>query len=116
MTVDFNANHKVVLDEMLLGLPLVREGKMFGFPAYYAGKKLAICLYEAGVGMKLPEATVKRLLTEDGKAIPFQPYSKPKMREWVQINCADSNDYQAYQPVFEEAIDYVLALQGIVRT
>ena len=109
----FNANHKAVLDEMLLGLPLVREGKMFGFPAYYAGKKLAICLYEEGVGMKLPEATVKRLLAEDENAIPFQPYGKPKMREWVQINCADSEEYRGYQAIFEEAIDYVLELQGI---
>ena len=27
---------------------------MFGFPAYYVGKKLCICLYEQGVGVKLP--------------------------------------------------------------
>ena len=111
----FNPDHKVVLDQLLLSLPMVREGKMFGFPAYYAGKKLAICLYEDGVGMKLPEATVKRLLTEDANAIPFQPYGKPKMREWVQINCADSNAYQAYLPIFQESIDYVLQLQGIEK-
>jgi len=111
----FNPDHKVVLDQLLLSLPMVREGKMFGFPAYYAGKKLAICLYEDGVGMKLPEATVKRLLTEDANAIPFQPYGKPKMREWVQINYADSNAYQAYLPIFQESIDYVLQLQGIEK-
>ncbi|MEE4195291.1 MAG: hypothetical protein V2J07_08850 [Anaerolineae bacterium] len=111
----FNPDHKVVLDQLLLGLPLVREGKMFGFPAYYAGKKLAICLYEEGVGMKLPAATVKRLLDEDKNAIPFQPYGKPKMREWVQINCADSNEYQAYLSIFQESIDYVLELQGIEK-
>lgn len=112
---NFNINHKAVLDEMLLEHPLVRSGKMFGFPAYYAGKKLAICLYEQGVGMKLPEATVKRLLAEDGNATPFQPYGKSKMREWVQINCADSGNYREYQAIFEEAIDYVLELQGIEK-
>jgi len=32
-------------------------GKMFGFPAYYTGKNLCVCLYEDGVSVKLPEAT-----------------------------------------------------------
>ena len=112
---NFNPDHKVVLDQLLLGLPMVREGKMFGLPAYYAGKKLAICLYEQGVGMKLPETTVKRLLSEDENAIPFQPYGKPKMREWVQINCTDSNEYRQYLPIFQESIDYLLALQGFEK-
>lgn len=110
---NFNPDHKVVLDQMLLGLPMVREGKMFGFPAYYAGKKLAICLYEEGVGMKLPEATVKGLLVEDQNVILFVPYGRNKMNQWVQINCEDSRDYRKYQAVFQESINYVLELQGI---
>ncbi len=32
-----------VLDKMLLDDRRVRPGKMFGFPAYYAGVKLAVC-------------------------------------------------------------------------
>lgn len=36
---NFNPNHKTMLDSMLLSHPLVQAGKMFGFPAYYAGKK-----------------------------------------------------------------------------
>jgi hypothetical protein len=93
----------------LLDHPQIRPGKMFGYPAYYVGKKLCICLYEAGVGIKLPTATVKRLLESDPNAIPFQPLSKPKMREWVQINCGASIDYAAYQAVFEESIQHVAA-------
>ena len=50
----FSADHKAALDELLLGYPGLRPGKMFGFPAYYAGAKLCITLYEAGVGLKLP--------------------------------------------------------------
>jgi hypothetical protein len=30
---DFNPNHKIVLDRLLLVHPLVQAGKMFGFPA-----------------------------------------------------------------------------------
>ena len=37
---NFNPEHKAVLDDLLLDNPLVRPGVMFGFPAYYVGKKL----------------------------------------------------------------------------
>jgi hypothetical protein len=107
----FNPKHKAVLDDLLLRHPLVRPGKMFGFPAYYAGGKLCICLYEQGVGVKLPEQSAARLLQTDPNAIPFQPMSKAKMREWVQINLNRSEDYRQYASVFEQAIQHVLALQ-----
>jgi len=109
---NFNSNHKTVLDNMLLSHPLVRAGKMFGFPAYYAGKKLCICLYERGVGVKLPEASAAKLLEGDPNVIPFMPIGKPKMREWVQINLERSQEYGQYLPVFEESIGFVLAQQA----
>jgi hypothetical protein len=108
---NYNSEHKAVLDSLLLDHPLVRAGKMFGFPAYYVGKKLCICLYEQGVGIKLPEKSAAKLLAEDPNAIPFQPMGKPKMREWVQINLGRSEDYRQYLPVFEESIQYVLVQQ-----
>lgn len=108
---NFNPNHKIVLDQLLLPHPLVRAGKMFGFPAYYAGRKLCICLYEEGVGIKLPASTVARLLKSDPNAIPFQPMGKPKMREWVQINLTDSEAYAQYEPVFIESVQFVHAQQ-----
>jgi len=108
---NFNSEHKAVLDGLLLGHPYVRPGKMFGFPAYYVGKKLCICLYEQGVGVKLPEQTVLKLLETDPNAIPFQPLGKPKMREWIQINLDRSEDYRQYMPVFDESIRHVLRQQ-----
>ncbi len=65
----FNPHLQPVLDDLLLAHPLVRAGKMFGYPAYYAGKKLCACLYEQGVGLKLPAAAVERLI-----------------RRWLQVN------------------------------
>jgi hypothetical protein len=109
---NFNPEHKAVLDELLLDYPQVRPGKMFGFPAYYAGKKLCICLYEQGVGIKLPEQSATKLLASDQNTVPFRPLGKPKMREWVQINLDRSGDYRQYIPVFEESIHYVLAQQA----
>jgi hypothetical protein len=107
----FNPEHKAVLDDLLLGYAHVRAGKMFGFPAYYAAKKMCICLYEEGVGIKLPAQSVARMLEQDPLVIPFQPMGKHVMREWVQINLDRSEDYRRYQSVFEESIGYVLAQQ-----
>lgn len=47
---EFNPEHKAVLDGLILGHSNIRAGKMFGSPAYSAGKKLCICLYEQAAG------------------------------------------------------------------
>jgi hypothetical protein len=107
----FNPDHKSVLDDLLLGHPRVRSGKMFGYPAYFAGEKLCICLYEQGVGLKLPEASATKLLESDENVIPFEPMGRRKMREWVQINLQSSEGYRQYRHVFDDSIAYVLALQ-----
>jgi hypothetical protein len=107
----FNPEHKTVLDDLLLGCPHVRPGKMFGFPAYYAGKKLSICLYEQGVGVKLPAQSAAKLLEADPNVVPFRPMGRPKMREWVQINLSRSEGYREYKPVFDESIRHVMAQQ-----
>ncbi len=101
---NYNSEHKIVLDKLLLDYPYVRPGKMFGYPAYYVVKKLAICLYEQGVGVKLPEQTVTKLLESDSNIIPFQSLGKLKMREWIQINLDDSKNYIQYMDIFEESI------------
>ena len=105
--VNFNRDHQAVLDEILLENPLVGSGKMFGYLAYYVGKKLSICLYEEGVGLKLPAETATKLLEEDENTIPFQPLGRPKMKEWIQINLDDSKDYWQYTEVFEESIQFI---------
>jgi signal-transduction protein with cAMP-binding, CBS, and nucleotidyltransferase domain len=71
--VSFNFDHKAVLDEMLLTLPEVRAGKMFGYPAYFAGEKCCSCVYENGVSLKIPEERVKQLLVSDPNFAPFIP-------------------------------------------
>jgi hypothetical protein len=109
--ISFSEKHKLVLDEMLLTNPLIRPGKMFGYPAYYVGKKLCISLYEQGVGIKLPEESVKKLLVSDPNVVSFEPMGRPKMREWIQINLDRSEDYRRYQIVFDESIQHVLSLQ-----
>ena len=105
--VEYNPEHKAVLDDTLLDHPDVRPGKMFGYPAYYVGKKLSICLFEQGVGVKLPQSLAAQLLADDRNVVPFQPLGRPKMREWIQINLDRSEDYRNYMSVFESSIRYL---------
>lgn len=109
---NYNIDHKKLLDLILLNNTLIRSGKMFGYPAYYAGKKLCICLYENGVGVKLPQHSSSRLIVEDKNINSFQPLGRTRMTEWIQINLEDSEGYWHYQSVFEESIQYVLSLQS----
>jgi hypothetical protein len=106
---NFNSEHKIILDEMILDNPNVRPGKMFGYPAYYVSKKLSICLYEQGVGVKVPGKIAGKLLESDLNVAPFRPLGKPKMRKWIQINLTHSEDYRQYMPLFEESIRYLLS-------
>jgi hypothetical protein len=101
---------KSVLEEMFRTNTFLRPGKMFGLPAWYVGKKLCVCLYEEGVCIKLPLKTVSRLLETDSQFIPFQPYGKAVMREWVQLNLLAAEDYRAYGTVFDEAVQFLLDL------
>lgn len=53
---------------------------------------------------------------EDPHVIPFRPYGKRIMREWIQINVRGSEEYRQYQAVFEESIEHVLAQQEQVKS
>ena len=104
--VVFNPEHKKVLDSFLLEIPGVVPGKMFGYPAYYVGKKLFACLYEEGVGIKVPENMAQELVGKEG-IIYFQPLGRRKMREWIQINRSNSTDYLEDQEIFKASIQFV---------
>jgi len=96
---------KAELDDLLLPLPGVTAGQMFGLPAYYAGGKLFACVYGDGVGVKVPAPLAQALLARND-VIPFQPMGRPKMREWVQINRAVPSDYRLDLETFEAALDF----------
>jgi len=74
----YKLGHKEILDSFLLKMPGAVPGKMFGYPAYYVGKKLVACVYEEGVGIKDPENLANSLMGKDG-IISFQPMGKAKM-------------------------------------
>jgi len=97
---------RTVLSNLLAGLPGVREGKMFGFPAFFVGKKLFTCVYGDVVGFKVPEDMAVKLL-EDPRFAPFQPRGRQKMREWVQFPCTPHDEIDGYEQVLLASYEYV---------
>lgn len=94
-----------VVADLVAGLPGVRPGKMFGFPAFYAGRKLFVCIYGEGVGLKLPEDAVRKL--RGPHIVPFQPYGKPPMREWIEIRRPRAADYRRDADLFRRSAAFV---------
>jgi len=105
----FNEKHKEVIDPMLLSIPGVEAGKMFGYPAYYVNGKMFACLYENGVGMKVPEKLANDLIGKEG-ITPFVPLGRRRMKEWIQITRERSEDYLKDEPIFQSSVEYVSSL------
>ena len=95
-----------VLSRLLLSRPDVVPGKMFGFPAFYTAGKLFACVYGDGVGLKLPQDTVRQLEGKPG-ITPFQPYGKPKMRGWIHIRRHPASTLSKDADLLEASITFV---------
>jgi hypothetical protein len=107
---NFNPEIKKITDSMLLEIPSVVPGKMFGYPAYYVHHKMFACLYEDGIGIKVPESAAVKLIGTTG-IIPFQPLGRRTMKEWIQINREHPEDYRKDLDIFKTSIDYVVSLK-----
>lgn len=73
---------------------------MFGCPALYVGRKLALCVYEDRIGMRVPEVVATRAKSTK-RAGAFTP--KP-MREWIAVTAAE--DLAEFQDLFEVALRF----------
>jgi len=93
------------LVEVAKDLPGTRLGKMFGYPALYAGGKLCACAYGDGVGLKLPGEVVAAL-SEEESFEPFQPYGK-RMREWVFLRATAGEAVRARSHLLRQAARFV---------
>lgn len=82
-----------------------RPGHMFGHPALYAGRRLAVCAYGAGLGLKLSAERVNELI-DTGRAVHFQPYDKPPMREWAYRPVTSSDDVVELADLIAESIEF----------
>jgi len=113
MKVEFDDAQKQVLDEMLLRLPGVEAGKMFGFPGYWTGGKLFACLYGPGVGFKLPPERAAQALKEPGFG-PFTPRGK-QMAAWVMVKPKRAADLRRLDSLLRESLGFVSGLRPVTK-
>lgn len=73
---------------------------MFGCPALYVGRKLALCVYEDRIGMRVPEVVATRAKSTK-RAGAFTP---KLMREWIAVTAAE--DLAEFQDLFEVALRF----------
>jgi hypothetical protein len=104
----FNTEHKSTLDRLLLTIPGVRAGTVFGLPCFKVSAGIFATLHGDGVGIKLPPERVTELLKNPG-FVPFQPFGRNRGQEFVQINHDKSDDYRHDLALFEESMRYVEA-------
>jgi hypothetical protein len=102
----FHPGHLTTIRGLLSSHEDVREGRMFGLPAFFAGRRMFACIYGDGVGIKVPASLAASLL-ERSDTESFRPYGKSAMREWVQINHTTSSDYEADLDVFLISLRFV---------
>ena len=116
MTTDarhrYRTDHHAALRGLLADCPDVREGQMFGYPAFFVGRRMFACVHGAGIGLKVP-APLAVVLLRRTDTVPFQPHGRKPMREWIQINRAVSADYADDQDVLAAARSFVTAECGV---
>lgn len=95
-----------VVDAMLLGLPGVVPGRMFGCAGYFVNGRLFACIHGNGVGLRVPATLAEALLTLE-HVVAFRPYDRPAMPEWIQLNRADPADHVEDAEVFRAAVEFV---------
>ena len=103
-----NVPKKNILDDFISDYDDTRMGKMFGYPAYYVGRSMFACLYEGKVGLKLPESEANEARGRN-EISEFQPYGKPKMREWIQFDFDSEGKLCQYKHLIDAAIEYAKA-------
>jgi len=101
---------EALLDNALKLDPAMRGGSMFGCPAAFYGRKMAACVYGDQIGLKVPEELAVSTL-ESGRAVPFTPYGKAKMREWIML-AASAGELEKIADLLAAAIAYAKANNG----
>ena len=104
---------KKEVDNILLRDPWVKEGKMFGYPAYYVNNKLAICHYNHGVAMKLPEDCIQMLQRNYSiVSEPFCPMGKSMGKKWAIVYPEEAKQIREVEAILLASIEYLTELSN----
>ena len=103
------SSRKAQIDALLLKLPGVSARMINGLDAYFVSDKMFACISSNGIGLRLPAAIATELQFSRDDVVPFQPGGMASSREWIQINRADSADYEKDLQVFRTSLEFVKA-------
>lgn len=105
----FHPEIKEIADRFYEKKPHVKAGHMFGYPAYYVGKKLIACHYGDGLALKLPEASAIHLLSENNMHVePFSPMGKKMGKHWVIVFNNKLSKFNLPDSFLQETIEFAL--------
>lgn len=104
----FDPAVKAVLDELLLVIPGVLEGTLFGYPGYSINGKVFASLKEDGISLKLAPPEIAAALQQPHIS-QFTIMGKP-MRDWVFIQHPTPDDYRNDLPLLQQSLEFVAAL------
>jgi len=104
---NYNETHKTQIDEMVLAMPGVTSGKMFGYPGYKIKGKVFAFVGDEGIGIKLPEDRVNELVGSAPHFAPFEPAPGKVWKEWISIDRETSAAYEKDRALIEESIRFV---------
>jgi hypothetical protein len=103
MHEDYRQDVLEILTEMLDGMPDVKVGKSFGYPAFKVGRKIFCFVGGDGISIKLGAARVQELIPTDPAFSVFEVMEGVTWKDWLGVDYADAEDYQQVMPLLQEA-------------
>ena len=82
---------------------------MFGYRAYFVGRRMFACVTDEGVCLRLGSHLSEKTIAS-GAASPFRPHGRP-MRGWVEIGVERGDTWLEARDVFLRALTFARALQ-----
>ena len=106
MANKYNEQFVPVMDDLMLGMAEVEQGKMFGIPGYMVKGKLAVGFYEQGVIAKVGRDKAQALIS-GGSAQAFEPQPGRVWKDWVLLTVASPEGLRTHSDLFKSAVRYV---------
>jgi hypothetical protein len=107
MAENYRDDHKAMIDNLVLGMPGVKGGKAFGYPAYKVNGKVFAFVGGEGIILKLGKERVQELVATRPPCQVFEVTQGVFWKDWLTIDRAQSSDFEADFDLIEEAVFYV---------
>jgi hypothetical protein len=107
MDINYRDDIRAALDLFLIGIPGVKGGKSFGYPAYKVNGKIFCWVTGDGISLKLGEKRVAELIAEHPHMSIMEVVEGTHWKAWVSIRGVPPEEYEHYLPLFEEAMSFV---------